>query len=396
MQQINQNSLLNLIRGHAPVSRTQLQKLSGLSLSTILSMTSTLIEQHLVVETSVAESTGGRKAGLLEISPDGGYVIGIDLREQEIRGTLLNLHGNVIYADSWPAPLRNNATQAVDIIARGVEAFFMHTQIPRAKILGLGCGVSGCVNAQTGVNIDNWMLNWQNVEIGNPLREQLKLPVFVDNVVNCLASYEKLYGHGQSYHNFLLITLGRVLGLSVVLRDEIFRGGQGVGVDFGHVPFVLKGRPCACGKRGCLETYLAIHGMFTTYHGLNSMPSDVKAGDIDEDAIDDLFEQAQQGDASALKTFELTGTYLGVELATLVNLFHPECILIKCSGGKENWPALLQEAMQAALREHLISPLSSNLTLIVEHNPTMLTWPLGAGCLMLREFFSSPGISRGC
>ena len=94
MREMNQNMLLNLIRAYAPVSRTQLKQLSGLSLGTIVGITATLMEQQLVVETGMAESTGGRKAGLLEISPEGGYMLGIDLREHDIR----------FEEDNWESP----------------------------------------------------------------------------------------------------------------------------------------------------------------------------------------------------------------------------------------------------------------------------------------------------
>ncbi len=388
MREMNQNTLLNLIRMYAPVSRTQLKKLSGLSQGTIVGITATLIEQQLVEETGVAESTGGRKAGLLEIAPEGGYTLGIDLREHEIIGALLNLHGNVVRAEAWPTPLRDNAAGAVDMIATGVEAFIERTQVPRNKILGLGCGISGSVNAQTGISIDSWMLNWHHVELSAPLSVRLKMPVFVDNEVTCLASYEKLYGDGQAYHNFLTITLGRGLGMAAVIRDQPFRGAQGLGAEFGHIPFDIKGRQCECRNQGCLEAYVADHGIFNTYRELRSEPADIKAGEVDASAINALFTQTQQGDLQALKTFELTGTYLGIGLATLVNLFNPECIII--NGAEGNWVDLLLEPMKAAMHQHVFSQLDSDLKLIMKQNPTRLNWARGAGCLVLRDFLSSP------
>ena len=388
MREMNQNMLLNIIRAHAPISRTQLKKMSGLSLGTIVGMTAGLIEQQLVVETGVAASTGGRKAGLLEIHPEGGYVIGIDLREHEIIGAMLNLHGNVVYAESWPAPLRNRPSQAVDVIARGIETFIVHAQVPRHKIFGLGCGVSGSVNAQTGTSVDSWILNWHNVELGRPLSECLNMPVFVDNAVNCLASYEKLYGNGQNYHNFLLITLGRGLGMAAVIRDNLFRGAQGLGAEFGHIPFDVQGRQCECGNRGCFEAYVANHGIFTTYRELCSTPTNIKAGEIGVTVINDLFKQAQEGDALALQAFELTGTYLGIGLATLVNLFNPESIII--NGGEEQWVNLLLAPMKEAMTQHVFSQLSNNLELIVSQNTSLLNWARGAACLVLQDFFSVP------
>ncbi len=166
MREMNQNMLLNLIRAHAPISRTQLKKISGLSLATIVGMTTALIEQQLVVEVGVARSTGGRKAGLLEIYPEGGYVIGVDLREYQIVGAVLNLHGSIIYQEMRPVFLRDNAGQAVDLIVKAVEAFIVHSQVPRNKVLGLGCGVSGIVNTQEGISVESWILNWHCVELG--------------------------------------------------------------------------------------------------------------------------------------------------------------------------------------------------------------------------------------
>lgn len=387
MREINQNMLLNLIRTHAPVSRTQLKKLSGLSLGTIVGITSALIERELVVESGTAESTGGRKAGLLEIYPDGGYVLGIDLREHEMTGALLNLHGNVIHSETWPAALRNNAEHAVDIITEGVEAFIVRTQVPRSKILGLGCGVSGPVNAQTGVNVDSWILNWHKVELSKPLEERLNMPVFVDNEVNCFASYEKLYGHGRDYHNFLLITLGRGLGMAMVIHDDLFRGAEGLGAEFGHIPFDVRGRQCECGNWGCLEAYVSTHGIFGTYQELCSASPNVKAGDVDTTAVSELFKRAQAGDEHALKAFELTGTYLGLGMATLVNLFNPECIIL--NGGSGIWIDLILEPMKKALHEHIFSQLGGNLNLIIERGMTRMNWARGAGCLVLRDFFSS-------
>jgi len=388
MREMNQNTLLNLIRAHAPISRTQLKILSGLSLGTIVGITTTLIESQLVVETGVAESTGGRKAGLLEINPEGGYTIGINLLEREIVGALINLHGLVLYEETWPASLRNNATHAVDIIAEGVEAFIEHSGVERSKIIGLGCGISGPVNMVMGINVDSWILNWHNVELSAPLTERLSIPVTIDNSVKCLASYEKLYGYGQQFQDFLIVTLGRGLGLAVVIRGEVFRGSQGIGAEFGHIPFNVTGRQCECGNQGCLEAYVSDHSIFSTYHELRSEPDTVKPGDIGAPEINNLFLRAQQGDMQALQAFELTGTYLGIGLANLVNLFNPQCIIIK--GGEGNRVDLLLGSMKSTMKKHIFSQLGNNLTLIVEPETTMINWARGAGCLVLQNFFSAP------
>jgi predicted NBD/HSP70 family sugar kinase len=388
MREINQNTLLNLIRAHAPVSRAELKRLSGLSLGTIVGITTALMEQQLVVETGVAESTGGRKAGLLEIAPEGGYVIGIDLREQIVTGVVLNLHGTAVYQESWITTLRNRAAQAVDMIGDGVGDFIERAGLPGSKIIGLGCGISGSVNVQTGMSVDSWILGWHNVDLGEPLSERLGMPVFVDNAVNCLASYEKLYGHGRTYHDFLLVTIGRGLGLAISIGDRLFRGAYGLGAEFGHIPFEINGRICECGKQGCLEAYIADHGLLATYYECTTNSTRVKAGEVGMREVDDLHRRALGGDQSAQHAFELTGARLGTGLATLVNLFNPQCIVLNVGMGRRG--DLLLEPMQAALKTHVFSQLGRNLELIVERETMQINWARGAACLVLRDFFSSP------
>jgi N-acetylglucosamine repressor len=389
MREMNQNMLLNLIRKHAPISRTQLKKISGLSLATIVGITTVLIEQQLVVEVGVARSTGGRKAGLLEIYPQGGYVIGIDLREYQIVGVVLNLHGTIIYEETWPVVLRDNAQQAVAVIAEEIEAFILRSQVPRAKVLGLGCGVSGIVNARRGISVESWILNWHGVELGAPLREHLGIPIFVDNAVNCLACYEKLYGGGRTYHDFLLITLGRGLGLAAIMGGELFRGAQGQGAEFGHITFDVNGRVCECGNLGCLEAYVSDRGIFMTYRELCSSAQEREAREIGPDvsAIDYLFARIQKGDAQAREALLLTGTYLGIGLSTLVNLFNPTCVIITNGVGYQVDPLL--RSMHIAMEQHVFSRLGENLKLIIDDNCSLINWARGAGCLVLQDFFSA-------
>jgi predicted NBD/HSP70 family sugar kinase len=256
-------------------------------------------------------------------------------------------------------------------------------------MLGLGCGVSGPVNAQAGISVDSWILNWHHVEISNPLSERLGMSVFMDNAVNCLACYEKLYGSGQQYRNFLLVTLGRGLGLATVIRDDLFRGAQGIGAEFGHIPFYFEnGRLCECGNQGCLEAYVSHHGILSTYHLLCADSTATQAEDCHITAIQDLVKRAQQGEELALKAFELTGTYLGVGLATLINLLNPECIII--DGTEGHWVDFLLGTMKAAMKRHTFSQLGSHLELIVERDATLFNWARGAGSLVLRDFFSLP------
>src|SRR5579863_6779826 len=210
---INQSILLNLIRAHAPVSRPQLATLSGLSQVTVIKITNNLIERHLILEKEYAESTGGRRAGLLETNPEGGFAVGLIPHQSSLIGVILNLNSDLVYSRQWNIPLRDNYLQAIDLLVQCVEELFSQSGIPRDKIMGVGIGMSGLMDAERGCCIDSWMMNWQNVEISRPLQDRLDIPVFLDNDVNCLTIYEKLFGQGRPYEHFLVVAIGSGVGL---------------------------------------------------------------------------------------------------------------------------------------------------------------------------------------
>ncbi|GLV53413.1 hypothetical protein KDH_02670 [Dictyobacter sp. S3.2.2.5] len=237
MRSMNQSTLLNLIRTHAPVSRTQLVQLSGLSTGTVVSIATDLLKQELIMEQGVANSNLGRKAGLLRVHPNGAYVLGLSLVENdEIVVVLLNLLGEIVQDSCWQVQLHDSTVNVVQVIAEKVKTFLEDCQVPREKILGLGCGFPGNVNSQTGSSVDNWIHNWHDLSITDPLSQALRMPVYLDNVVNCLGSYEKLYGHGRPYRDFLVITLGRGVGMAMILNDDLYRGSRGWGVNLAISP----------------------------------------------------------------------------------------------------------------------------------------------------------------
>src|SRR5256885_16901402 len=105
IRNINQSSLLNLIRAQAPISRPQLATLSGLSQVTVIKITNNLIDRHLVLEKEYAESTGGRRAGLLEINPEGGFAIGLMSQPSSLTAVIFNFNSDPVSFQQWNIPL---------------------------------------------------------------------------------------------------------------------------------------------------------------------------------------------------------------------------------------------------------------------------------------------------
>src|ERR1700694_3417559 len=148
IRNINQSVLLNLIRANAPISRPQLATLSGLSQVTVIKITNNLIDRRLVVEKEYAESTGGRRAGLLEINPEGGFAVGLMSQPSSLTAVILNMNGDPVCSQQWNIPLRDNYPQAIDLVAQCVEELLTKSGIPREKIIGVGLGMGGLIDAE--------------------------------------------------------------------------------------------------------------------------------------------------------------------------------------------------------------------------------------------------------
>src|SRR2546422_3268434 len=137
IRSINQSNLLNLIRAYAPISRPQLATLSGLSQVTVIKITNHLIDRHLVLEKEYAESTGGRRAGLLEINPEGGFAVGLIPQPSSLTAVILNLNSDLIYSQHWNIRFRDNYPEAIDLLVQCVEEMLRESGIPREKIIGV-------------------------------------------------------------------------------------------------------------------------------------------------------------------------------------------------------------------------------------------------------------------
>src|SRR5258708_25802120 len=127
------------------------------------------------------------------------------------------------------------------------------SRVDKGLVIGVGCALSGYIDAKSGICVDSWNLDWHNVELAEPLSQRLGLPVVIDNDVSCITTYEKLFGWGSNYENFFTVVRGRGGGLGLVLNGVLYRGATGVAGEFGHMGAVSGGRPREGGERRGLE-----------------------------------------------------------------------------------------------------------------------------------------------
>ncbi|MFU8826878.1 MAG: ROK family transcriptional regulator [Brevefilum sp.] len=322
------------------LSRAGLAKRLHLSSTTITNLISELLEQGLVSERACSEQEGertrpvGRPRTTICLVPDARFVVGIHVGVGIFRVALVNLRDEILTSRREHFDIDEDSMVVVDQMVRCVNALIEESQVDPDLILGVGVGLSGLVDFESGVNVMAPNLNWRNVPVKDILTAQLGWPVVVDNNVRCMALGETYFGVGRDLES-LVFVYGRVgVGAGFISRGEVFRGSSMGAGEIGHTTMLLDdGEPCRCGKAGCLETLVSETTMVSLAERIaRQNPEGILASCFKAhpggNNMDCVFEAARLGDQAVRDMLAKRAYYLGVALANMVNLYNPELILL--------------------------------------------------------------------
>jgi predicted NBD/HSP70 family sugar kinase len=372
IREINKSLVLNIVRDHGSISRTDIAHAAHLSLATVSGITNELIEQGLLYEHEAGTSTGGRRPILLVLNPSAGLVAGAKLTESHIIVALVDLNADMVEQREMPLGDDKSPEAVVTVLADAVAE--LRGAHPTKALLGMGLGMAGGIDRRTGICRFSPFLGWRDVPLRQLLEKKLGLPVVIENDVNTFTMAEKWFGSGVGLADFLVITLGRGIGMGMVLDGQLYRGGRGGGGEFGHITVVPDGPQCDCGKRGCLEALVSDPAI------LGRMRSAIGRDLTMEQAVT----LARQGDATAHTIFAAAGRTLGTAIADLVNIFNPPLIVVGGEGVRAL--DLMLEPLQDAMQANCFDGFFNDLRLVVEPWGDD-AWARGAASLMLEELF---------
>ena len=398
-KQVNSKLILNLIKA-GPVSRAEIATDSGLSAATVSNLTSELIEQGLVEESGVGETARGRPPVMLSLRSDAGYVVGVKVMPGSLVAVVTDLDAEVIaqremkdldWADSHDGFTEATPSAIVASVARLVDEIIDDAGIERSALLGVGLGLAGVIDSHAGVCRYSPFFGWRDVNLAAPLSAALGLDVYLENDVNSLTIAEQWFGHGRGYENFVVVTVGRGIGIGFVMNGRFYAGHRGGVGELGHITVLPEGPVCGCGRRGCLEMMASDKALIVAARDAIAQGNLTSIDESDDITVADLVTAAQMGDDVATALIAESGRWLGVGLSTVVNLLNPELIIVAGEGVEAG--DLRLDPMREALNEGQFDSLGTDTRLIVESSGDV-TWARGAACVVLSEFFRSP-LHRG-
>jgi N-acetylglucosamine repressor len=378
LRDLNVSLLIELVRRAGSISRAELSRQSQLSAPTVSAIIEQLRKRGIVVETTTAPSSGGRPPVLLSLNPKAGYVVGIKLRGDGLTTVVCDLDAQIVASVEHYVPLVGDPVAAIDAIERETRRALRAAAIAPSKVLGLGIGLSGVIETSTGVCKFSHLLQWSGVELAEPLRARLGLPVWIENDVNALAVAEKWAGDASTATDFVTLTVGRGIGLGIVINRSLYRGAHGASGEFGHMIVEPGGPRCECGRFGCLEALVgegAIRRRVSERHG----------HDVSRDELQMLVEL---GDSAALEVVDAAGRKLGLAVANVVTLLNPELLIICGEGTALGAPFI--DPIVSAVHAQTFAGMGRQLDIRVQRWGDE-AWAVGAATLVLRESFNMPG-----
>lgn len=287
------------------------------------------------------------------------YVVGVDVGGQTSKIGVVNARGDVLAQSVMRTDTFGDDDKAyVDALAQAIMACVEESG-KSGEIRGVGVGAPNG-NYYTGrigyaPNIE-WAAD-KDVDFSNMLRERLGgVPVSLTNDANAAAVGEMTYGAARGMKDFIMITLGTGVGSGIVIDGKVVYGHDGSAGELGHTCAVrYNGRPCGCGKTGCLETYCSAIGVARTareWLEASHEPSLLRV--VEDLSSKAVYEAAKEGDALAIRVLEYTGRMLGHSLADFVAFSSPEAIVLfgGLARAKEFLYAPIEEAMKANLMPH--------------------------------------------
>ena len=279
--------------------------------------------------------------------------IGIDIGGTSTKVAVVSNDGQIIERQSFLMKKFDNEWSYFQALFNTIQDL-LNNHLDK-EVVGIGVGSPSCIPAKGIIKGAANLPFSHQVEITKILETKFQLPTYLIKDGNAAALGEGQFGAAKNMTNFIVLTLGTGLGCGVVANDNIIGGNYGQAGELGHSIVTEYGRSCACGRKGCLETYVSATGIKRTLFKLlasshsNSELRDVTFNQLTAKMIS---EEAIKGDLVAQEAFTYTGEILGKKMADLVTLFEPEAFFL--AGGLADAGALIFQPTIKFMEENLL------------------------------------------
>ncbi|MFZ1525787.1 MAG: ROK family protein [Saprospiraceae bacterium] len=368
------------------LSLSELSIKTDKSIPHVTKILSELKSSGAVVEDRISNTNVGRPAQMYSLKYDLQYIVAVAIDQHVMRIAIFDMNNKLVGKVSTFQIIINKSITALRNIADHILDFIEKSEVPNHKIAGVGIGMPGFIDLNTGIN-HSYFKDGEGRSIVTFLESILNLTVFIDNDSSLIALAECKFGIAKNRKNVMVINICWGVGLGMILNGSIFHGENGFAGEFSHLPLFSNNKICGCGKMGCLETEASLLVIVQkAIDGIqNGNPTILQGLSIDnlDNTSKKIIDAAIGGDKFSVDLISKAGYNIGRGIAILIHLLNPELIVISGRGSRAGklWLAPIQQA----LNEHCIPKIAEGVEIRIS-NLGYGAELLGAAALVMENF----------
>jgi len=284
------------------------------------------------------------------------FSIGVDLGGTNLRIAAVDVNGHLVEKVTLGTKVSLGRDHVLNDMCDAIQ-HLSEKYKNSAKMLGIGIGVPGIIDMETGLLRESPNLpGWADYPVRAEIERRLTTMVILENDANVAAFGEKWLGAAKEHDDMAMLTLGTGVGGGLVLGGKIWHGMNGMAGEFGHTTVEPEGHPCGCGNRGCLEQYASATAVVRmAREAIAEHSSSALARAAHEDAefsAKSIYNLAIQGDEDAKRIFRRVGRAIGIVLSAMVNSLNLPIYVIG-GGVASAWeafaPSIFEELRQRCM-----------------------------------------------
>lgn len=333
----NRKEVLEIFRGQADISATDIAAHVHLSIPTIMKILDYLVKKGFILPVGKGASTemGGKRPGLFRLNERLGTAIGIHLTPTAMICIMTDLRMHTIARKSTTIKPDEALASVVGKMARAVKDLLAKTDAPES-LIGIGLAVPAVVDGERGLmrmspHFPSWGLD---VGLSALLQERigLKVPVAIDNETRFEVVAEKEFGLAKGKHHAIALHAATGVAAGVLLHGRIMRGVHHLAGEIGHMIIAPHDKTrCNCGGHGCFEVMIAPQRLLKTARQLGRKQRTSllhRTATQDDITLEDIFEAANQGDSCARQALDEVIGWFAVGISNLIMMYDPEVIIL--------------------------------------------------------------------
>ena len=365
----SEQKLVDLVRKRGEFTKADLVTYTDYSRTKITNCIDSLLNKKIIIANKDTEYSGGRRSKTFSLNGRLGLVAGVDIGATSIDLGIADFSGKLFARYMEPASVKDGPIKILGRACSLLEKILKDNNLSNEKVKGIGIGVPGPVDFSVGNLISPPIMpGWDSYPIIHTVQQWFPAAnVVVDNDVNVMALGEISQGAGNGVDNLIFVKIGTGIGAGIICEGKIYRGSNGCAGDIGHIGVNSSDTLCPCGNKGCLETVAA--GPAIAERSLKealagNSPILLKHYEKNGNILnaEDVGNAVREGDPLAIEVIRESGQLIGDVLASLVNFYNPEMIVI--GGGVSNLGNLLLSSIRQSVLHRSLPLATRNLQIV--------------------------------